>query len=651
VVLIGEGLWKTQFGGERSVLGRTISLDRRLRTIVGVMPASFRFPDPAARIWLPLPAARTPGKPETSFVGPLARLNAGLSLEEAQRRINAVSAQLERDQPRREGWTIRLMPLDRERVDHSTRARLLVLLGAVGLVLLIASANVANLFLARNISRQREIAVRAAVGASSMRLLRQFLVEGLVVAILGGLVAALAASWALEGLGWISASILRWPTVFDPELNRRVLLFAVALTGMAAFACALVPALAVARCHLHPSFLGGSRVVGLTPKHHRLSKVLALVEVAITFVLLLGAGLLTNSFVRMINVDPGFDTHQLLTIDTEFPDGRYPNAVSQRTATQQIVDGIRGLPGVTGVIATGPVPPESHSSGALVVEGDRTPPARGHYSNSLNRVAPEHFRLLGVPLIEGRTFDRSDFSGPPVAIVDQQMAARFWPKGGAIGRRIQAYHTDSWRTIVGVVGRVRLADDDRDPQVYLPMTADSSAWPVVRFSGDPAALIPLIRERVRVFDREIRISRIATVDDSYGEMFARPRVFLMLMSVFAFVALALAVVGLYGVLAYFVNQRTQEIGVRIALGARSSEVRRMVVREAMLPVGAGLAVGLAASFWLNKFLSTLLFGVTPHDVTTIAGVALLLLMVSFGAAFLPASRAAKVDPVVALRAE
>jgi putative ABC transport system permease protein len=652
VVLIGEGLWKTKFGGDPSVLGRTISVDRRPHTIVGVMPASFRFPSPAARIWLPLPDSRTPGKPETSFVGPLARLNRGLSLEEGQRRIDAVSAQLERDQPRAGGWTTRLIAHDRVRVDPATRRTLLVLLGAVGFVLIIAASNVANLFLARNVSRQKEIAVRAAIGASWMRLVRQFLVEGLVVAALGAIVAALAASWAMEGLTWISASILQWPTVFDPELNRRVLIFTMALTAVAALGCALVPALNVAGRELHPTFLAGARVVGASPRHRGISQSLAMIEVAVTFVLLLGAGLLANSFVRLVSVDPGFDSRDLLTIDLDLPEHRYSTPASHEAAYRQIVESIHGLPGVEGVIATGPIPPAGMLGGTLVIAGDPAAPARGFYDANLWYVSPDHFRFLRIPIVQGRGLEATDLSGPPVAIIDRDTAIRHWPAGNALGQRVQTYPNDAWRTIVGVVGRVTVQYGD-GPQIYVPMTAETmrGASPVIRFANDATALMPLVRERVRAFDRDIIISSMSTVDENYGELYARPRVFFVLMTVFACVALALAVVGLYGILAYSVNQRRQEIGVRIALGARSAEVRRMVVREAMLPVGAGIGVGLAASFWLNRFLGTLLFGVTPHDLTTIAGVALLLLLVSFGAAFIPARHAARVDPVVALRAE
>jgi putative ABC transport system permease protein len=267
-------------------------------------------------------------------------------------------------------------------------------------------------------------------------------------------------------------------------------------------------------------------------------------------------------------------------------------------------------------------------------------------------VSPEHFRFLGIQIVDGRGLEAADLSGLPVAIIDRDTANRHWPGGTALGRRVQTFPNDAWRTIVGVVGRVTVRYGD-GPQIYVPMTAERirGASPVIRFAGDAAALMPLVRERIRAFDRDIIISNMSTVDENYSELYARPRVFFILMTVFACVALALAVIGLYGILAYFVSQRRQEIGVRIALGARAGEVRRMVVREAMLPVGAGLAVGLAASFWLNRFLNTLLFGVTPHDAMTIAVVALLLLMVSFGAAFLPAQRAAKVDPVVALRTE
>lgn len=651
VVLISEAIWKTRFGGDPAVLGRTLSLDHKPHVIVGVLPGDFRFPDPSARIWLPLPAARTPGKPETSFVNPMARLNAGLSLEDAQRAIDAVSAQLERDQPRKDGWATRVTPLDHVRVDGETHTRLLVLLGVVGFVLLIASVNVANLFLTRLVSRQRENAVRAAIGASWMRLTRQFVVEGLVVAVLGAIVAFVAASWAVEGLGWISTSILKWPTVFDPEMNRRVLMFMVALTGLTGIASAGVPAFNLARRNLHASFLVGSRVVGFSPRHHRISQVLALVEVAMTFVLLVGAGLLANSFVRMVSVDPGFNTRNLLYVKLDLPEQRYSTPASYEAANREIVENIRGLPGVRDVIATGPVPPARMLEGSLVVEGDPTPPARGFYSASSTLVSPDHFQVLGIPIHEGRSFSRDDLSGQPVAIVDRDTATRYWPAGSAVGRRIKASPTDEWRTIVGVVGRV-LEDGEPDNKIYLPMTGESvkAGRPVVRYSGSAETLIPLIRERLRAFDREIPAA-IGTVDESYRELFAPSRVLLTLMSVFAFVALALAAIGLYGGLAYFVSQRKQEIGVRIALGADSVEVRRMVVREAMFPVVAGLLLGLVASLWVNRFLTALLYDVTPHDVPTMIGVAAFVAVVSLGAAFLPASRAARVDPMVALRAE
>jgi putative ABC transport system permease protein len=651
VVIIGEAIWRTRFGGDRSVLGRTLSLDHKPYTIIGVMPASFRFPDPAASIWLPKPAAPTPGNPETGVVHPVARLNAGISLQEAQRRIDLVSARLEREQPRKEGWTTRVRLLDRVRVDGVTHARLLVLLGVVGFVMLIASANVGNLFLSRQVSRQREIAVRAAIGASRTRLMGQFLIEGFVVAGLGAAVAFLAAWWLVEGLGWISASILLWPTVFDPELNRRVLVFMTVVTGMAAIACAVVPALNVARRDQHASFLGGSRVVGFSPRHHRISQVLMLAEVALTFVLLLGAGLLANSFIRMVSVDPGFDTRNLLNVWLELPDDRYSTPTSYVTAHQQIVENLRGLPGVRDVIATGTLPPSRGNGGALVIDGDPTLPPRGSYSVSLTSAAPEHFRLLGIPLVEGRPFSASDVSGPPVAIVDRDTALRHWPGRSALGQRLRAYPNDQWRTVVGVVGRI-FEEGEPENKIYLPLARESVmvVSPVVRYGGDRDTLMPLIRERVRAFDRDI-IVRLTTVEESYSDLFAPSRVYLMLMSLFASVALLLAAIGLYGGLSYFVTQRKPEIGVRIALGADSRQVRRVVVREAMLPVGAGLLVGLVAALWLNPFMSAILYDVTPHDRATIAGVALFLTVVSLGAAHLPANRAANVDPIIALRSE
>ena len=659
VALVGRALWDRRFGGAR-LDGQTITLDGVPFTVVGILPRSAMLPNTQSIVWLPFAYNPFATRRDVTIVYALGRLKPATTVQAADGELASVAASLSRDYPATyagRGFTI--VPL-RSMIVGDVRTTVLVLFGAVGCLILIACANVANVMLARATSRHREIAVRAALGATRGQILQQLVVESLLLAVAGG-AAGIALAW--WGTSVVSAMFeMRLPVGTSLRLDVSVLIFATALSLVTGIVFGLAPALHAARVNLNDTLKesaqtgsgAGSRVRGA----------LVVAEVALSLVLLCGAGLLVRSFWILAHVDPGFRTGHVVQAGVGLSPVRYPDAQRRRSYYAQAIEKIGALPGVTGVGAVNRLPLGSPANNVVYLEVEGQPaPLPGSATMVDRRVAtPQYFQIMGIPLIGGRGFTRQDGSGAPlVAIVNRAMAKRFWPDGDPIGRRVriglqvQGQNASPWLAIVGVVGDVRHRglDMDPNPEFYVPYEQASVQGMVLvaRTDGDPRPLVEGVRTQLRALDREEPISGPTTLDEVLSQSVAQPRSRTLVFAAFAALALLLAAVGVYGVVSYAVSRMTRDIGVRVALGAGAADIVRMVVARGLRPVVAGLALGLVGALALSRMLTTLLFVVTPTDPLTYAAVASTLLAVAAIAAYVPARRAARVNPIVALRTE
>jgi predicted permease len=618
------------------------------------MPERFRHPNKLVDAWRPFTGARDPENPGSVFARAIGRLRPGLSLQNAQRQLDEVSAGLEREMPRPQGWGIRLKPLAQFPAEAgNVQTSLYILLSAVGSVLLLACANVINMLLARSVVRQRELVIRSAIGASRWRLVRQAVVESGVLAIAGGSIATLTAIWAAPLLGLsLPRQFQGLFSVNDVSVDARALGFALAASMLAALVCGLVPAVRASQ----PQRLAlvGASGSAAVPRR-RLRTMLAAAEMALTLVLLVGVSLLVRSFIQHLRVNPGFDTAGLVVVDVNLPRSSYPSRSQQNVFYEELVAMARQLPGVRAATAAIGVPPSGGFAGwfeaeAVPVQG--LPPMA-----AIAYVEADYFETLGIPLFAGRHFGPEDGpSSPRVAIISRAAARRFWPGGSALGQRIRTSPSGPWTMVVGEVGEVVMRDYASGLErfeVYQPLAQEVAPARslVLRTSGDSRAALKVIVSRILEGGTPRRIRRISTVEETYGDLLDAPRFFAAIMGLFTVLALVLAAVGLYGVLAFSVSHRTQEIGIRMALGAAPSQVRRMVLGEAAISLTVGVAAGLIVAWWLTSFLKTLLYGITPHDPSALAGACLILVVVALAASYLPARRASKIDPAVALRSE
>ncbi len=652
-ILISDRYWQRAFNRDPAAIGKPISFTDRTCLIVGVMPPTFRyFAGATTDAWLPIPER------EADRIA--ARVRPGITIEQAERELNTALAQVGGKAPRYvlspAGWDRGLARGSWSQAG-SARAMLFSLLGAVGFVLLIACANVANLLLSRALTRQREISVRGAVGASRLQLARQFLVEGLVLSGLGG-VAATAMAWA--GIRVMPAFVP--PTLVEsvlgatvPALDMRVLAFEVAAALLTGLLCGALPALRASRTAAAGGLLaGGQSIAGLSRAQRNVRNLFQALQVAMTLVLLTGAGLLLASFLRLVTVPRGFDETNLVYADLALPREAYREAAQFRAFFDELIARTAAIPGVSG--ATNAMPPVSGASGQhFLLDGSDGQPAVSA-PLELFLVQPDYFKVARIPLKEGRGFGPEDGpNAPPVAIIGENAARRFWPGASAIGRQFRLFADKPPKTIIGVVPDVRTINLLRDGvEAYVPAAQEGSLPSLLfRTAGDPAPVIAAVRAILRDIDPKVTLTHIGTVAALYAEFdpLGSPRFYAIVMGVFAGMALLTAAVGLYGLLSYAVSRRTREIGVRIALGADASGVRWLVIRDAVVSVGAGVAAGLLASLWLSRFIASQLFHVQPHDPLTLAAIVLLLLAVSGAAAFAPAYRASRVDPIDALRAE
>jgi putative ABC transport system permease protein len=652
VVVISHGLWQRRFGGDPSIVGSTVTLNTRSLTVVGVMPPGFQFPTAEAEIWVPLglnPA--DPGNRGSHFLDVVARLKPGVTLEQAQAEMDAIAGRLEQEYPVNTGHGVNLFHLFDETVGN-IRPALIVLLAAVGFVLLIACANVASLLLSRAAARRKEMAIRAALGASRMRLIRLMLAESLLLAAAGGAAGLLVAVWGVDGL--IAISPADTPRLDEIRIDSRVLIFTSAVTLLTGIVFGLIPALQASRTEMTDSLKEGGRALGSI--RNRARSFLVISEVALSLLLLVGAGLTINSFIRLSSLDPGFDSDNVLTMMLNLPGSKYREPHQQVAFMQRVTSDLGEIPGIesTGLVIILPFGGGSGSRYFQIEGRPPQPPGQGLNAN-FNLSGPGYFRTLGIPLLRGRDFtDQDTRDKPEVAIINAEMARQFWPDEDPLGKRIRIGDSP-WRTIIGVVGDTRQSKLDVGPrqEMFYPMLQSPSLFMTltVRTSGEPKEYISAVRDRVMSLDADLPLYSIRTMNERLAESVAPQRFTLLLMSIFAIVAIALAAIGIYGVMSYNIAQRTHEIGIRMAIGAKTSDVLKMFVRQGMVLAASGMAIGLGAALALTRLMTSLLYGVSVRDPLTFFIVILLLAIVALAACYIPARRAMKVDPMVALRYE
>ena len=659
VAIIAHSLWQRRFGGDPNIINKTITLDSVTRTVIGVMPERFNFPK-GAEVYGPI--AITPelmksrGNHSYYVIG---RLKPGASVAGAQAEMDNISARLEQQYPEtNQGWAANVIPIVADTVRTYDTA-LWSLMGAVGFVLLIACANVANLMLARATGRQKEIALRAALGASRWRLIRQLLTESVIVAIIGGALGVLIGFWGVDALHAANpAEAAKYAPGWDRlGLNVPVLLFTAALSILSGIVFGLAPALQASKPNLNYSLKDGARQT--SGGSHWLRSSLVVFEVALSLVLLVGAGLLARSFLSVLKTDPGFDPANVLTMSIKLPAVKYKEEPQRVAFYQDLVQRVKAYPGVESAAAVNFLPlGGANSSDSYLVEGEPEP-APGQENEGRYRVAtPDYFHTMNISLSRGRGFTEQDKTGTqPVVIVNETLARKHWPGQDPIGKRIRFYgplDQAPWMSVVGVVQDVKFElNSPVTPEYYLPHAQDSwtSMVLVAKTGVDPASLAPALRQQVWAIDKDQPVFDVRTMYEVRAISVALYSFSSVMFGIFAVVALLLASVGIYGVMAFMVTQRTQEIGIRMALGARSADVLSLVVMHGMKLAVAGIVLGLAASWGLTRFMEALLFGVTATDLLTFSAVSFFLLLAAFIACYLPARRATKVDPLVALRYE
>jgi putative ABC transport system permease protein len=657
VALLSHAIWQRRFGASPSVIGNRIMMNGRPVTIVGVMPEGFDYPR-QSQLWVPLKPERSAEKRDNRYLNVLARLKPGVSVEEAEAQVGLISDRLGQQYPETNGgWSVRLTRLH-ERTVRDVRTSLLLLLGAVGFVLLIACANVANLLLARAASRRREIALRTALGAGRLRVVRQLLTESLLLAALGG-VAGLLLSLLLTDL-LVAISPANLPRLNEVGMDWRVLGFTAGVVCVVGLLFGLAPALQSSRTDLNEALKEGSRGSSEGRARNRVRAALVVSEVALSLLLLVGAGLLIRSFLLLRSVDAGFDPENVLTMRVSLPSSRYEEPQQRVTFFRELTRRVEALPGVEadGAAISLPLGGTTLSVGrAFVREGN--PLAAEHALDAGYIVTtPGYIRTMRIPLRAGREFTDGDAAETtPVALINESLARRMFPGEDPIGKRLTAWRDERFaREIVGVVADVKMDQmgDEGEPQVYVPL-AQNATWGslsvAVRTTVEPEALVSAVRGAVLAIDKTQPVYDIKTMEDVRSASVANRRLVVLLFGVFAGLALLLAVVGIYGVLSYAVAQRTHEIGIRVALGAQRSDVLRLVVGQGMRLVILGVLIGIAGALVVTRLLESLLFGVSATDPATFAVVAAVLSFVALLACYIPARRATRVDPLVALRYE
>jgi len=655
VALLNEALWRNRFSADPRMIGETIRLDSTGYIVVGVMPASVR---PQADVWTPLALDAeifSPHSPRWMMLAAIGRLKPGIEMSRAQSDLQVIAQQMDREYPPqaaqfRAHETVEVIPLH-ELLVQKVRSLLLILLGTVGFVLLIACANVANLLLSRSIVRGREIAVRAALGAGRLRLVRQLLTEGLLLAAVGGALGSIMGLWATKILGQLIPASL--PA--DVRLDPRIFGFSAAIITLALFLFGLIPALIASQTDVNETLKEGGLRLGASPGTHRLRGLMSAGEIALSLILLVGAGLLLRSFLRLTEVDLGFDPNGLLIATVERPLTAAFDSQQHSAFFQASLERIRNLPGVKEAALTQryPLGPPHNATMMLHVQGAEN--FRPPQPISVTEISPDYFHVMRIRLLKGRTFSDSDVaSAQGAAIINEALARMVFGMREPVGQHISFTPPPApWSEVVGVIADIRdnAIEEGPAPEIFVPYLQQPSfsmAF-VLRTESNPQMLAGAVREAVQSIDKNQPLSDTTTMDEVIAKSVAPRHFRMVLLGLFALLALLLAVIGVYGVIAYSSSQRTHEFGVRIALGADRRDILKLVVRQGFNLALVGVSIGTVGALILTRFLSSLLYEVSPHDPLTFAGVATLLMLVALAASYTPARRAMRVDPMVALR--
>jgi putative ABC transport system permease protein len=658
VVILSERLWQRRFGADPHIIEKSITLTGNPYTVVGVMGADFLNPRPGdlqpAELWVPLRLNYATAGRRSDFLGVIARLKPGLTLVQAQTEMTTIASNLEEQYPTtNDGWSAKVLTLHERFVGDVSRT-LLVLMGAVCFLLLIACANVANLLLVRASSRRKEIAIRAAMGASRMRLTRQLLTESLVLSLFGGALGLLSAVWGLNILvSFIPGNL---PRLSEIALDNRAMIFTLSISLLTGIVFGLIPALQASTPSLNDCLKEGGKEAASLGGSNRIRNVFAIVEVALALVLLAGAGLMMKSFLKLQDVNPGFDPNRVVTMQVQLPSSRYKEEVQLANYGTQLLEKIATMPGVEAAALVSDVPLSGGGDIlAFSIEGISRSPSDPIQDADAHVVSPDYFKTLGIQLKGGALFSSQDLiNSPGVVVISETMAKRYWGDEDPIGKRIST-DGEKWMKIIGIVADVRHKTLNKEPypQMYAPIAQNPRRTLTIlaRSSTDPASIIPALRHQVRELDANVPVFNVRTMEQILADFIAPPRFNAMLIVLFAVLALLLAAVGIYGVISYGVTQRRHEIGIRMALGARPAEILKMVVGQGLKLVLIGIGLGLVAVFLLTRLLSKLLFEVSATDPITFVLVSLILTGVALLACLVPARRAAKTDPMVALRYE
>ena len=666
VVILSYGFWKSKFDADPNIVGKTVELNGQPNRVVGVMGtdfdwyvSEFSFTHEHPQLWTPLeirPAWHDRSK-VGRFLRTVVRLKPGVSLAQAQAQINVIAANLAARYPDYDkGWGVNVVSL-RDQFSGAARTALLVLLGAVGFVLLIACANISSLLLSRAAGRRREIAIRIALGASRARIARQLLTETMVIGIVGGGLGVVAAIWSTQAL--IRAGSGSVVEVSSVTVDWRVLLFSVGVTLLAALLAGFLPSFMAARADVASALPEGGRSSSAGRKSLAARSAFVVVEISLALVLLAGSSLLLQSFLRLMDVNPGFQTAHLLTFQLTLPNSKYPKDATRAAFFTQLLDKIRALPGA--VSASADVTPPFSGIGSatdFTIVGEPAPPPGESHGTSVRVIEPDYFRTMSIPLLRGRTFEEREFAQQSnVVVINKALADKYFHGKDPIGQKIiiDMKDTNLPDEIIGVVGDVHESSLASAPE---PL----SYWPypelpyavmtvVVRTATPPLSMVPAIRDALQQLDKNQPMAKISTMDQLISDSVARSRFTMLLLSIFAGLALTLACIGIYGVIAYSVAQRTHEIGIRLALGAQRRDVLKLILRQGLRLALIGVVIGVSAGLLLTRLITSLLYGTKPGDPLTFAAVSALLILVALLACYVPALRAMRVDPMVALRYE
>jgi putative ABC transport system permease protein len=654
VAVLSYALWQKRFGGNPDIVNNTVTLDGKTFHVLGVMPQDFSFPQ-SAELWVPLNFDAEPGMKQRKahFLRPIGKLKPGVTMAQAQADTDAVARRLEEQYPdTNSGWSLRLVSL-REQLVGNTRPTLFILFGAVGFVLLIACANVANLLLVRAAGRQKEIALRTALGAGRFRIVRQMITESVLLALVGGVLGTLFAMWGVDLLVSLSAGSI--PTTAHVKIDATVLGFTLLISLLTGVLVGLAPALRTLKVNLSDSLKEGGRSSSEGVQRNRTRSILVVLESAVAVVLLIGAGLLIRSLIQLQNISPGFDAHKVLTMRVDLPRQKYDTPEKSSNFFSQLESRLGGLPGVerVGLISELPLSGQPNDM-PYTVEGRPPVSIDQAFDDDFRRVNRQYFEAMRISILRGRNFTEQEVSqSAKVVIISDLLVRQTFPNEDPLGKRLIMSYGNQAFEIIGIVGdiRHRALESEPVPAMYLPTYQTGWMNIVIRTKGDPIGLAAAVRKEVQGIDPDQPVADVKTMEQWLDTAVAAPRYRTGLIALFALVALILASTGIYGVMSYSVTQRTHEIGVRMALGAQRLDVLKLVVRQGMALVVVGVLLGLLAAIGLTRVMSSLLFGVTAKDPLTFAAVATVLTLVAFIACYLPARRATKVDPLVALRYE